>query len=194
MSIGKDFISPTGALFSPKFKIVARREPMYEAGREIEEAVYDYFAQQLAIKPIDVSADAFQMLRLKIAEASKTNELLAQALASVANVNVNLDLVSAAKAAAVVEILDEAARTASADYLTAQQAIKAGVINRDSNSELKPADIARIDKIREQHAELYRRWTTRQVAPRDLRVELINFYVAQGKRWLDERFFQARSQ
>jgi hypothetical protein len=193
MSIGKDFISPTGALFSPKFKIVARREPMYEAGREIEEAVYDYFAQQLAVKPIDVSADAFQMLRLKIAEASKTNELLAQALASVANVNVNLDMVSAAKAAAVVEILDEAARTASADYVTAQQAIKAGVINRDSNSELKPADIARIDKLREQHAELYRRWTTRQVSPRDLRVELINFYVVQGKRWLDERFFRKGS-
>jgi hypothetical protein len=41
LSIGQDFVSPTGAIFSPRMQIVGRREPMYDPAREVQEAIYD---------------------------------------------------------------------------------------------------------------------------------------------------------
>lgn len=189
MSIGEDFISPTGALFSSKFRIVAQREPMYDPRREVEEAVFDHFAQRMITTDIRPTADGFQSLRLKVAQASKTNPLLAQALASAANVSAEMDLVAAAKAAAVVETLDEVATQASAEYLLAQQAMRAGSSQEMAAGGLKPDEIARREKLRQKHAQLYRRWTARQISPREMRIALVNFYVAQGRKQIDARFF-----
>ena len=45
-SVGRRrLVSPTGCLFSPQLKIVGRSEPMYEPRREIEETIYDHFAE-----------------------------------------------------------------------------------------------------------------------------------------------------
>ena len=52
LSLGNGFVSPTGALFSPQLKIVGRNEPLYEPRREVEEAIYDYFAQSLEKKDL----------------------------------------------------------------------------------------------------------------------------------------------
>ena len=192
MSIGEDFISPTGALFSPKFKIVARREPMFDARREVEEAIYDHFAGRMITTDIHPTADSFQSLRLKVAEASKANPLLAQALASAANVSTDLDLVAAAKAAAVVETLDEIAIANSAEFLVAQQSMRAGSPQQMQADGLKPEEIAQLQKLRQRHADLYQRWTTRRIMPRAMRIELVNYYVAQGRSQLDRRFFGSK--
>ena len=50
MTIGVEFVSPTGAIFSPRLQIVGRREPMYHPGREIQEAIYDHFANDMLHK------------------------------------------------------------------------------------------------------------------------------------------------
>jgi hypothetical protein len=189
MSIGEDFISPTGALFSDKFGIVAQREPMYDPRREVEEAIYNHFAEKMVTTDIHPTADAFQALRLTVAEASKSNPLLATALASAANVNADMDLVAAAKAAAVVEALDEIAKQSSADFLAAQEAMRAGDARQLQKSGLKPDQIAQIEAIRRRHAELLSRWNAARISPRELRIALANDAIARGKRGIDERFF-----
>ncbi|HUY36786.1 MAG TPA: hypothetical protein VMV69_28895 [Pirellulales bacterium] len=189
LSIGKDFISPTGALFSPKLEVVGRREAMYDPGRQVEEAIFDHFAHLLATRPLVPSPDWFQSLRLKLAEASTRNPLLAQAIAQAAKVSTDTDLVSAAKAAAVVETLDEIAFGASAEFLDARDILRSG-----SEQELI-ADGADADELNEvriyrrRHGSLYDRWRRGQASPRQLRVELVDHYVRWGKAELERRFF-----
>jgi hypothetical protein len=192
LSLGSGFISPTGALFSAQLKIVGRNEPLYEPRREIEEAIYDYFAQSLEKKELQPSPDLFQSLRQKVAEASKTNVVLAQALAATAGVDGQTDLASAAKAKAVVETLDEIAYGASREFQVARRAIiDAPELAPEERAKLKPDEREAIDKYRARHADLAARWDSRQVSPRALRIELVNYYVDLGRRQLDARFFSA---
>ncbi len=65
LSFGKDFISPTGGLFSTQMQIVGRREPTYDPRREVEEAIYDHFARQLVVRTLQTSPDLYQSLRQK---------------------------------------------------------------------------------------------------------------------------------
>ena len=97
MSLGKDFISPTGALFSPKLVMVGRREPMYDPSREIEEAVFDHFADGLIDKKLTPTVDLFNSLRMKVAASSSQNQALARAMAAAAGVAEDTDLVAAAR-------------------------------------------------------------------------------------------------
>ncbi len=99
---------------------------MYDAQRNVEEEIYDYFADSLKVKHLVATPDLYQSLRLKLAEASKSNPLLATAMANAARVDKDLDLVSAAKAAAVIETLDEIAYGASGEFLLARRAIMEG--------------------------------------------------------------------
>ena len=122
-TFGDDFISPTGAFFSPNMRLVGTRQPMYDPQREIEEAVFDHFAQSLMSQQVTPAADAFQLLRLKVAEAAKENPLLAKAVASAAGVAEDMDLVAAAKAKALIENLDEIAYGASGEFVALRDAI-----------------------------------------------------------------------
>jgi len=191
LTFGDNFISPTGALFSPRFELVGRREPMYDPRREIEEAIFDHFAHRSHAVPLVESPDMLQALRTKMAEASKNNPLLAKALAATANVSENLDLVAAAKMGAVVEALDEIAYGNSAAYFNARLAITEGplpapVVGRTAEQ------VAMLAKLRTgEHAALAKRWDAQQLSARGLRIELVNDYIQHGKRQLDERFFQA---
>jgi hypothetical protein len=185
LSFGQDFISPTGGLFSPQLTIVGRREPTYDPRREVEEAIYDHFAGQLVARKLHTSPDLYQSLRQKMAEAARHDPLLAQAIAKAANVNVNTDLVSAAKAAAVVEALDEIAYGASGEFLKALDAIRAAPVDRS----LSGAQRAAQQTYRQRHARQYQLWQQGQISRRQLRVELVQYYVAQGKQQLDRRFF-----
>jgi hypothetical protein len=196
LSLGSGFVSPTGALFSPRLEIVGRSEPMYDPQREIEEAIYDHFAHLIEEKDLHPTADLFQALRLKVAEASKNSPLLAQALAASANVSAQMDLVSAAKTAAVIETLDEIAYRAGREFDTAQQAIADGPLPPAADDrqpptadqrQLTPDQRADIDKYRARHAELAARWDQRQLSPRGLRNELVKYYIQQGCGQLDER-------
>jgi hypothetical protein len=188
ITFGDNFISPTGALFSTKLQIAGRREPMYDPQREIEDAIYDYFAESLKTKQLNASPDLFQSVRLKLAEASKTNPLLAAAIAKAANVDKDLDLVAAAKTAAVVETLDEVAYGTSAEYLAARRAIMEGAAPPPETVQ-NPADRAKLAEFRSRHANLAALWDKEQLSPRALRIELVTYYTAKGKAAIDSRFF-----
>lgn len=191
LSVGNGFVSPTGALFSPQLKIAARSEPMYEPRREIEEAIYDHFADNLAKTELHPAPNLLQSLRQKMAEAAKDNPVLTQALAATAGVSQQMDLVSAAKAKAVVETLDDIAYGASDEFQAARRAILDGGpdLTDQQRQQLKPEELAALEKYRNRHADLAARWDTRQISPRGLRIELVNYYIDQGRRQLDERFF-----
>jgi hypothetical protein len=189
MSVGEDFASPTGAIFSTKLEIVARRRPMYEPGREVEEAIFDHFALQLAQQQLNQSRDVSDELRLKLAEASKGNPLLAKAIAGAAGVDDHLDLVAAAKAAAVVETLDEVAQGGSAAFHYARRAMQAGPAETMKDRGFSDEEIAAIDAYRRRHAELFAQWAADELSPRQLRIALVDYYIAKGKREIDERFF-----
>ncbi|HEX4144351.1 MAG TPA: hypothetical protein VHY91_12655 [Pirellulales bacterium] len=189
ISFGRDFISPTGTLFSPLLEIVGRREPTYDPRREVEEAIYDYFAQQLAAKKLHTSPDLYQTLRLKMAEAARHNSLLAAAMTAAQGVSHNLDLVSAAKAAAVVETLDEIAYGASGEFLKAQDAVRSAPADRRFERGLTPAQRTAAATFRQRHPRQYELWRQGQISRRQLRIELVNYYIAQGRSEIDRRFF-----
>lgn len=189
LSIGSDFISPTGALFSPQLVIAGRHDPMYDPRREVEEAIFDAFADSMANKTLVPSPDLFQSLRQKVAEASRRNPLLAQALARAANVNAETDLVSGAKAAAVIETLDEIAQGSGKQFVEAREALLAGPTATLAEDGYTPAEIARFKQYRAQHAALFDQWEKGLIAPRVLRMALVTYYVDQGRRQLDARFF-----
>ena len=189
LSMDDDFISPTGAMFSERLVLVGRREPMYDPRREVEEAVFDHFAWLMANRRLVPSPDLFQSLRLKLAEASRGNPLLAEALAKAARVNADTDLVSAAKAGAVIETLDEIAFGASREFLDAWEFVRdepAETLAREG----EPSDVvADAQKYQRQHAPLYQAFRSGKVLPRQLRIELVKYYTAFGKRQLEQRFF-----
>lgn len=191
MSIGKDFVSPTGALFSPRLQIVGRRQPMYDPRREVEEAIYDHFAHGLEQRSLSVSPDLYQTLRLKLAEASKTNALLAQAIAQAAGVSSNIDLVAAARAAAVVEALDEVAYGNSGDFRYAIPAITyRGTLEEFVKQQnLDNGDLEKLKALRRRHADLVARLEPQRMTPRQLRIELLKYYIERGKSQIDQRFF-----
>lgn len=189
LALGQDFISPTGALFSPYLSIVAQREPMYEPKREIEEAVFDHFSTSLVDKTLRPSESTYQSLRVKLAQAAEVTPLLGRALAAANDVSPDMDLVAAARTAAVVENLDEIAYGASGEFVAARDAIRAG-----STADLLAAGtpqeaIDRILALRRRHAELYQAWRERRLSPRDLRTKLVDYYAAYGSRQIDEQFF-----
>jgi len=191
LTFGKDFISPTGALFSPHLTMVGRRDPAYEPRREVQEAIYDHFAARLVQAELRPAPDLTQALRLKLAEAARTNPLLARAMAAAVGVDQDTDLVSAAKALAVVEALDQIARGSSDEFFLARAALTAEPDGELAQSGYTPQEIREMKVYRARHAELWQRWQASEISFRALRIRLVGFYIDQGKRRLDARFFRA---
>jgi hypothetical protein len=188
LSLGADFISPSGPLFSRRLKIVGRREAMYDPRRDVEEAVFDHFAACLMDRKLAANGSWFHDLQLQLAQASQGNPLLAQALAAAAGVSTETDLVSAAKAALVVETLDEVAQGASRDLETARAAVR-GV---SPSAAVPPVDGRRIPTLRARHADLISALSAGRMSPRDVRLALVRYYVAVGKAEIERRFFGGR--
>lgn len=193
VSVKADFISPTGPLFSPSLQLVARREPLYEPGREIREALYDHFAGALSEKTLANAPDLQQSLRIRLAEMAKENALLAAALARANQVSEDLDLVAAAKAAAVVESLDEVADAAANGFVNARDAIRAGSVRELRAARVPRARIQEIETVRQRHASLWRDWDGQRISPRALREALVRYYIDRGKKQIDARFFGAEN-
>ena len=189
LAIGSDFVSPTGAIFSPNLDIVAEREPMYSPGREIKESIYNDFASCMVTKPLTPSPDTYQALREKVAGLAKYNPWLAKALARVNRVSEHLDLESAAKAAAVIETLDEIADSHRGEFVQARQALLAGPLDALQARGADAATIELFQSYRQQHAGLFRRLLDGQLTPRELRISLVDYYCQRGQRRLRERFF-----
>jgi hypothetical protein len=186
-SCGKDFISPTGALFSPELQIVGRRAPLYDPVREIEEAVFDHFAAGLETKTYVPSLSFAQSLRLKLAEYAKDSPELADAIRREANVGSEVDLVAAAKAQAFVETLDEVAYGHSRMFMDAHLALTTPDLDALVEQGYTGDQVTALKQLRQQHAAIYRRLS--QMTPRGLRIELVNIYANRGKTEIDRRFF-----
>ncbi len=180
MTFGEHFISPTGALFSPTLELVGRREPMYDPKREVEEAVFDHFAAQMMDRELSPAVELFDALRLKLAEASQQNPLLAEALAKAAGIGAD-DLVAAAKAAAVIETLDEVAFAASRRFTEAREALRSGTTTESPSA----AD------YRKRHADLAASLQAGRISPRQMRLSLVKYYIQSGQQEIDRRFFLA---
>ncbi|HVA46970.1 MAG TPA: hypothetical protein VNH11_11435 [Pirellulales bacterium] len=193
LSMDDDFISPTGALFSQKLTLVGRREPMYDPRREVEEGVFDHFAWLLANRTLVPSPDWFQSLRLKLAEAASGNSVLAEALAKAARVNAQTDLVSAAKAAAVIETLDEIAFGASGEFLDAWDFLHDLPAEQLAREGEPAEDVADAARLQSRHAAVYQTFRAGRLSPRRLRMELVKYYTDSGKRELEQRFFTSTS-
>jgi hypothetical protein len=186
-SIGDDFISPTGPMFSPHLRIAAGSESTYSPEREIEQAVFARFADGLRQRTLNVSLNVRQSLRLKLAEAAKNDPALARALAKAAGVNAEMDLAAAAKTAAVVETLDEVAYSASGQFDRAIEAIQTPAAALKPGSRGQPNDP--LAPYRRRHADLVRTWLDGSLSPRGLRVELVRRYIQEGAAAIDARFF-----
>ncbi len=189
-TFGDKFVSPTGAFFSPKLELVGRREPMYDPGREIEEAVFDHFARCLLTRQARLAPDTFQALRMKVAAAAKGNPILSKALAGAAGVAEDADLVAAARAAVLVEALDEVAFGASRDYAAAREAI----LDAAAPASAVPSsreEQERARRFRVQHRELIEQIQTNRLSPRGLRQALVKHYSDVGQRAIEARFFAA---
>ncbi len=189
LSIGEDFISPTGAIFSPRMRIVGRREPMYDPAREVQEAIYDAFADRMISHPLNPSPDLRQALRQQLAAVAKDKPWLARALARVNQVSERMDLEAAAKAATVIEILDQIVQRSLREFTAAHGAIMAEPLDDDARARMDAEQVALIKAYHARHPELLRQWTARTISARDLRIQLVNHYVQLGRQQLDARFF-----
>ena len=189
LAIGKDFVSPTGAIFSPQLQLVAQREPMYSPGREIKESVYDEFAACMVLKPLTPSPDTYQALRAKLAGLAKYNPWLAKALAKANRVSEHVDLEAAAKAAAVIETLDEIADSHRDDFMQARHALLAGPLEELRDRGADTDRIEQFETYRQQHSGLLRRLVQGQLTPRELRISLVDYYCQRGRQKLRARFF-----
>ncbi len=193
VSMQRDFLSPTGAFFSPQMTIVHRSPPMYSPRREIEQGVYDHFATQMQEQQLTPSLDWHQTLRLKMAEAARGNQLLAGVLANAAGVNRNMNLVAAAKLGAVVQTLDEFAYGASGHYRQVRDAFQLDAVDILRDGKDSKEQINDVLNRRRQHADLFVRWEAGVITSRELRIELVDYYIAEGCRNLDDRFFTENS-
>lgn len=189
LSLGESFVSPTSCVFSRKLKLVGRREPFYEATREIKEAIYDHFAHFMRERPLQPSPTIFQALRQTVAAMSKDRPWLAQMLAEANNVSQYTDLDAAARAAAVVETLDNIADSCAEEFVHARDALMAPPAAELQRLGVEPEELEQIQRYRTRHANLYAQWTQGRLSPRELRIALVDYYVAQGRQRLEARFF-----
>lgn len=189
LSFGEDFLSPTGAIFSPHLQIVGRREPVYDPGREVQEAIFDHFAAGMIRKTLRPSPDAFQALREKLAVMAKNSPWLARAIARAADVNARMDLEAAARTAAVIETLDEIAEENLNEFAAAYRALLAGSPDAAASAQLPPEELSRRRTYHQQHPELARQRAADRLTPRELRAQLVQFYADRGRQQIDTRFF-----
>jgi hypothetical protein len=189
ISMPRRFLSPTGPLFSSHVNMVYRCETMYSPRRQIEQAIYDHFAQQMRDGHLTPSLNWYHTLRLNLAQAADNNPALGKALANVVGVNENIDLVAAAKLGAVVESLDAIAKKSSSDYQSVRSAFRLDVLDEIEAGAEGDEVFDQIIMRRRRHADLFVRWEAGVLTPRKLRMALVDYYIQQGCAQLDDRFF-----
>jgi hypothetical protein len=191
ITFGRDFVSPTGALFSPRLRLVGRRDVMYEPGREIEQIVYDHFAERMRDKSLQPTADLMQSLRGRFAEVAAANPQIARALANAAGVGPDTDLVSAARALTVIETLDRFAMGNSAEFRRARSALLEGPVEEGGAAKGAAVEPTWAEPYRHRHRRLKDLWDAGRISPRELRIALVEYYVQRGKHQIDTRFFSS---
>ena len=140
-------------------------------------------------KQLEPSLNWYQSLRLNVAQAAETNAALSRVVANAAGVNQNIDLVAAAKLGAVIQSLDLIARGASANYRKIRNAFRLDVFDDLEDGPRGDQQVDQIVQWRREHADLFVRWEAGVLSPRELRVALVDYYIDQGCKQLDEAFF-----
>lgn len=194
MKIGRDFVSPTGPLFAPKMRLVGFSRPIHDHAREIEQRVFDYFATSLAEKNVQPSHSLYQSFRLRLAEMARGNPLLAQAIAASNSVHADTDLVSAARAVAMVETLDEVAYSCSGEFLASVGSLRPGTDEELAQAGVPAPERERIRGFRQRHADLWRGVTEGKLLVWQVNDALVKYYSERGERMIDERFFLPKSE
>jgi hypothetical protein len=190
--MGHDVVSPTGAIFGSSMQLVARSAPMYEPGREIRESIYDFFAQQIVSRPVRLTPTFSQQLRQRLAALSVNSRWLAKALAKANNVSERMDLEAAAKIAIAVETLDQIAEENQSQFEEARSAFSEEVESSPGALKKSSPEQQRA-MLRERHQQLWQRWQQSQLTPRQLRRELVQYYVRRGEEAVMVRFFRETS-
>jgi hypothetical protein len=97
--------------------------------------------------------------------------------------------VAAAKLGAVVESLDAIAKKASSDYQSVRSAFRLDVLDEIKAGAKGDEVFDQIIMRRRRHADLFVRWEAGVLTPRKLRMALVDYYIQQGGKQLDDRFF-----
>ena len=135
------------------------------------------------------SLNWYQALRLNVAKATRGNRLLTRVLADAAGVNRNINLVAAAKLGAVVQTLDEIATAASSNYWDTRDAFRLDIIDELRDADNGKDQIHDVLDRRRRHADLFILWEAGVITPRQLRIELVDYYIAEGRDHLNDRLF-----
>ena len=188
ISFGANFVSPTGPLFSPELVIAGKRLPVYDPRVEIEDSIYNYFADCLRQRDLIPDADPMQKAKLTLAEASKTNPSLGRLLAQLNNVNPSMDLVAAAKAAHTLEHLDRAALGSGRQFMDAMFALTSGPLDQLRAQGFNDQQLTLFRNLRQQHAELYSEFLAEKLDGETLQKALQTHYTQQGKAEIAKRF------
>jgi hypothetical protein len=191
LHIGADFVSPTGALFGGRMKLVYLSEPMYDPARHIAQSIYDHFARRMRSETLVPRHNLFQSLRQELADASTRNALLGNALAGAAGVDPDTDLASAARALAVVETLDAIAAENSDEFADTLAALQAGPSKELARRGLSQSRIESIQRLRRRHADLVDGLERNHIDLRQVTDQLIRYYTSRGEQQINDRFFPA---
>jgi hypothetical protein len=133
-----------------------------------------------------------QQLRQRLAALSVNSPWLAKALAKANNVSERMDLEAAAKIAIAVETLDQIAEENQSQFKEARSAFSEEV--ESSPGALKKSSPERQRAmLRERHQQLWQLWQQSQLTPRQLRRELVQYYVRRGEEAVMSRFFRETS-
>jgi hypothetical protein len=190
MAVGTELVSPTGPLFAQDMEMIGRRDALWDPSREIEQAIFDHFAERILADTVYPKANLYQGLRQQIAEMSQENAYLAGVLATLGDVDAETDLAAAARAAAVVEALDEVAYGQSEVYRDLWNAFRAGPRELMERRGLNDEAIRRIEELRTSQGDLWESWIARRINPLELRSALVNQCIEKGERMVDSRFFR----
>ncbi|MGL4461520.1 MAG: hypothetical protein ACRC1K_05150, partial [Planctomycetia bacterium] len=183
LKIGREFISPTTPLYAPGWRIAHRGEPLYSPRVEVEQRIFDAFAEGLRDRPLSPAVDLYQELRTKLAAAADGNPILAQALAAAAGVDPDTEFAAAAKALAVVETLDAVAYQTSGEYADAVSAFDPELVD-------PPPEVR---KHRENHPALWEDVAVGRIDPREASRRLEAIYIERGRSEVGRRLFRTNA-
>jgi hypothetical protein len=74
-------------------------------------------------------------------------------------------------------------------FVDARAALLGGPLTAEARSHLTQQQIESISTYQKQHERLSEDWQQGKLSARQLRIELVRFYVDQGKKQLNQRFF-----
>ena len=86
---------------------------------------------------------------------------------------------------------DEFAYGASGNYRQVREAFQLDAVDKLRGGENSEDRINDVLNRRRQHADLFIRWEAGVITSRELRIELVDCYIAEGCDSLDDRFFTA---